>query len=77
VDHLTRRILSMFDELQQQTLDLHVLFEAGGNEPKAREAVFDTVERLVREGLLDEKGNDFYSLSPRGKEALRHGKQHP
>ena len=61
----------MYDELQQENLDLHTLFEAGGNDPKAREAVFDAVERLVREGLLDEKGNDFYALSVKGKKALQ------
>jgi len=74
VDQLTRRILDMFNDLQQETLDLHSLFEAGGNDPEAREAVFDCVERLGRDGLLDEKGNDFYSLSSKGKEALRHDK---
>lgn len=50
-------------------LDLHELFEAGGNDPEARTAVFDIVERLVREGLLNEEGNDFYSLTEKGKQA--------
>jgi hypothetical protein len=59
----------MFRTLGKQTLDLHELFEAGGNDPDTRTAVFDAVERLVAEGLLEEKGNDFYSLSAIGKAA--------
>lgn len=59
----------MFQALGKQSLDLHELFEAGGNDPQARTAVFDAVERLVSEGLLEEEGNDFYSLTTAGKEA--------
>ena len=61
----------MFWALAKESLDLHVLFEAGGNDPEARTAVFDAVERLVAEGLLEELGNDFYSLTERGKEAAK------
>jgi hypothetical protein len=59
----------MFRALGKQSLDLHELFEAGGNDPQARVAVFDAVERLVSEGLLEEEGNDFYSLTEKGKDA--------
>jgi len=61
----------MFRTLEKESLDLHVLFEVGGNDPAARTAVFDTVERLVKEGLLEEQGNDFYSLTERGKAAAK------
>ena len=61
----------MFDELNQEALDLHALFEAGGNNPQERTAVFDTVERLVKEELLKELGNDFYALTPKGRKALQ------
>ena len=54
----------------KDSLDLHELFEAGGNDPEARTAVFDIVERLVKEGLLAEEGNDFYSLTEKGKSKL-------
>jgi Mn-dependent DtxR family transcriptional regulator len=47
------------------------LFEAGGNDPDERTAVFDIVERLVKEGLLEELGNDFYSLTEKGKQAAK------
>ena len=70
MDLLTRKVLQSFAVWQKDTLDLHELFEAGGNDPAARTAVFDIVERLVAEGLLIEQGNDFYSLSDKGKVAV-------
>jgi len=71
VDELTRKVLSSFAVWRKDTLDLHELFEAGGNDPEARTAVFDIVEKLVQEGLLQEDGNDFYSLTDKGKTASR------
>ena len=61
----------MFPTLSRESLDLHVLFEVGGNDPEARTAVFDAIERLVSEGLLYEEGNDFYSLTQKGKEVAK------
>lgn len=66
-DELKLRILRMFAELGKETLDLHELFEAGGNDPDARVAVFDLVEGLVKHGALEERGNDFYSLTEKGR----------
>lgn len=71
MDELTKKVLKSFAVWGKDTLDLHELFEAGGNDPDARTAVFDIVERLVREGLLAEEGNDFYSLTEKGKLAAR------
>jgi hypothetical protein len=67
VDQLTKRVLSSFAHWQQESLDLHTLFEAGGNDPDARTRVFDIVEQLVKDGLLEEQGNDFYALTEKGK----------
>lgn len=71
MDELTQKVLRSFATWRRDTLDLHTLFEAGGNDPEARTAVFDIVERLVAEGLLTEEGNDFYSLTEKGKLAAR------
>ena len=71
MDTLTQKVLGMFEHWRKETLDLHELFEAGGNDAEARLAVFDTVERLVREGFLEERGNDFYALTEAGKQAAR------
>ena len=67
MDALTKKVIQSFALWRKETLDLHELFEAGGNDPQARTAVFDIVERLVREGILQEEGNDFYSLTEKGK----------
>ena len=71
MDEIVKRVLASFEQWNKEKLDLHTLFEAGENDPDARTAVFDTVERLVKEGLLQEEGNDFYSLTEKGREAAR------
>ncbi len=71
MDEISRKVLGSFQYWGKDGLDLHVLFEAGGNDPETRTAVFDAVERLVRDGLLVEEGNDFYSLSEKGKAAIQ------
>jgi hypothetical protein len=71
MDMLAKKILAMFGAFNKETLDLHVLFEAGGNDPDARAAVLDTVEHLVKDGLLEERGNDFYALTPEGRVNVR------
>ena len=64
---IEKRVLGSFELWKKEKLDLHTLFEAGENDPDARTAVFDAVERLVKDGLLQEEGNDFYSLTEKGK----------
>ncbi|HEY6661049.1 MAG TPA: hypothetical protein VI031_07905 [Pyrinomonadaceae bacterium] len=71
MDALAGKILAMFGAFNKETLDLHELFEAGGNDPDARTAVLDTVERLVQDGLLEERGNDFYALTREGRINIR------
>ena len=67
MDVVGAKILAMFGSFNKETLDLHELFEAGGNDPDARTAVLDRVERLVQDGLLEERGNDFYALTREGR----------
>ena len=71
MDDLAKRVLRSFAHWNKESLDLHTLFEIGGNDPEARTAVFDTVERLVKDGLLEELGNDFYALTEQGQAAAR------
>jgi len=71
VTEIEKRVLGSFAYWGREKLDLHELFEAGGNDPDQRNAVFYAVEKLVADGLLIEEGNDFYSLSEKGKTAAR------
>ena len=73
LDELSRRVLGMFGEMGKESLDLHELFEAGGNDPEERRAVFYAVERMVEQGLLEERGNDFYAPTAEGLRALAAG----
>jgi glutaredoxin len=72
MDAISRRILEVYDELAQETLDLHALMEfGGGNDPARREAVVEAVETLVRAGYLDPtSGADFYRRSEQGRIAV-------
>ena len=65
------RVLGMFERMGKGMLDLHELFEAGGNDPDERREVFYAVELMVEEGLLEEQGQDFYALTEKGKAAAR------
>jgi hypothetical protein len=51
-------------------LDLHVLFEAAGNEPAERRRVLDSIDELTRAKMLEACGSDFYTLTERGKGAI-------
>lgn len=70
MDEMRRRVLTMFEQMGKETLDLHELFEAGGNDADARREVFYTIESLAEEGLLEERGNDFYALTAEGKRVV-------
>ena len=70
MDELTSKVLNLFAQMNNDTLDLHTLFEAGGNDPEAREQVIDLVAKLVREGLLEERGSDFYAITSKGRAAI-------
>jgi hypothetical protein len=67
---LSLRVLRLFGEMGKDRLDLHVLFEAAGNEPVERQGVLDAVDELTRTGMLDACGGDFYALTERGQKAI-------
>lgn len=70
LNRASTKVLKTFSEMKRDRLDLHVLFEATGNEPEGRAQVVDAVDDLVREGFLQSTGGDFYELTEKGKEAL-------
>jgi hemerythrin-like domain-containing protein len=69
MDELARRVLHVFVEMGRESLDLHILFEAGGNDPASRNRVLDAVNRLVGTGDLESRGSDFYSLTAKRRAA--------
>ena len=71
MDELTRRVLRLFIEMGSDSLDLHTLFEAGGDDPASRERVLDIVARLVESGDLESRGGDFYLITEKGRRAIR------
>ena len=71
MDELSLRVLKVFIEMGSELLDLHTLFEAGGNDPQSRERVLDVITRLVDTGHLEPRGSDYYWLTDKGRSALR------
>ena len=71
MDDLTRRVLQMFIEMGKESLDLHTLFEAAGNDPASRKRVLDIVMRLVDTSYLESRGSDFYVITDKGRKAVR------
>ena len=67
---LSLRVLRLFREMEKDQLDLHVLFEAAGNESAKRRDVLDAIDELTRAGMLDACGGDFYALTERGKRTV-------
>ena len=70
MDELTRRLLKLFIEMGSESLDLHTLFEAGGNDPESQ-ASARRRRGLVDSGLLESRGSDFYLLTDKGRKAVR------
>jgi glutaredoxin len=71
MDTVAQRILSLYDQLERDSLDLHTMFEfVGGNDPKQREAVLDAVSGLVKGKLLREGASDFYERTEDGRLAV-------
>ena len=67
MDPFAHRVLAVFKDMGSDRLDLHALFEAGGNEPHERIQVLDTIQVLIRSGILESTGSDFYSITEKGK----------
>lgn len=78
MDELEKRLLTLFDDLRREALDLHAFFElAGGNTPAAQAKVLAVVERLTERGWLEERGNDFYARTEAGARASQPGAERP
>jgi glutaredoxin len=68
---IQHRVLSLYDQLERDSIDLHTMFEfVGGNDPRQREAVLDAVSELAKRGLLREGESDFYARTEDGRLAI-------
>lgn len=67
---LSFRVLRLFGEMGKDRLDLHVLFEAAGNEPSERRSVLDAIDELIRAGMLEACGGDFFAVTEKGMGAI-------
>ncbi len=67
---LSLRVLRLFGEMGKDRLDLHVLFEAAGNESAERRSVLDAIDELIRAGMLEACGGDFFAVTEKGKGAI-------
>ena len=76
MDKLTLKVLGMFDDWNKETLDLHELFEAGGNDPDERKSVFYTGERWSKKGVC-KKRQRFLCVDGGGKRVARENPESP
>jgi hypothetical protein len=75
-DAIDHDVLLVFEDLGKESLDLHSFFEMlGANTPEAQGELLAILDRLVKRGLLVERGNDFYALTVAGREAAK--RSHP
>ena len=70
MDALTGKILAIFGSLDKSRLDLNELFEARGNDPDSRTAVLETLEHLVKDGLLEEARQQLLCLDASGAASM-------
>lgn len=65
-----QRVVELYPTMQADSLDLHTLFEAGGNDPCSRQEVLNSVADLIELGYLEPLGSDYYALTAEGKKWL-------
>jgi hypothetical protein len=66
MDELARLVLEVFIEMGSESLDLHTLFEAGGNDPASRKRVLDVVMRDT--GIWNHEAATFICSPARAEE---------
>lgn len=69
---ISTKILSLYDELKRDSLDLHTFFEmAGEKSVEQHEDILDAVAELVGVGLLrSSEGGDFFERTEDGRIAV-------
>jgi hypothetical protein len=67
VKPLSSRVMELFEATGEDRLDLHALFGIAGDGIKERLYLLDAIDELVRAGMLDACGDEFYALTEKAK----------
>jgi hypothetical protein len=67
VKPLSLRVIELFRAMGEDRLDLHVLFRVTGDGITERLHLLDAIDELVRAGMLDACGDEFYALTEKAK----------
>jgi hypothetical protein len=69
VKPLSSRVMELFGAMGEDRLDLHALLGIAGDGIKERLYLLDAIDELVRAGMLDACGDEFYELTEKAKSA--------
>ena len=64
---LSSRVLELFGAMDEDRLDLPALFGIAGDGIKERLQLLEAIDELVRAGMLDACGDEFYALTEKAK----------
>ena len=64
---LSSRVMELFAVTGEDRLDLHALFTVTGDGIKERLYLLEAIDELVRTGMLDACGDEFYALTEKAK----------
>ena len=67
VKSISSRLMKLFETLGEDRLELHVLFGVAGNGNNEKLKVMDAIDNLVRAGMLEASGDEFYALTEKSK----------
>lgn len=67
VKPLSSRVLELFGAMDEDRLDLPALFGIAGDGIKERLQLLEAIDELVRAGMLDACGDEFYALTEKAK----------
>jgi hypothetical protein len=70
VKSVSSRVVELFETTGEERLPLHVLFSVAGDGNKEKLKVIDAIDDLVRVGMLEAGGDEFYALTEKAKVAV-------
>jgi|HubBroStandDraft_1064217.scaffolds.fasta_scaffold137231_2 hypothetical protein len=71
IKSVSARVVELLGTTGEDRLKLHVLFSVAGDETREKLKVIDAIDELVRTGMLDACGDEFYALTAKAKNRQR------